>query len=561
MGKLKSRSSVAIKNGMINYRLRWNMSKYPYATIKTTTEDLDNGFESSLPTDSKHLENLLGWAAKITTPALTASQIYDRIDSLSDEYVISPSQLEEVLLHHPAYVTLEPKDKSSPKGFIPRKTLIESACGYLLTWCSHAEPGEPITDTLGERICRLIASPYQLEPDELWTFLEQVGVIEKLGEEDISAADMRILFSFCQYWELQAEVVLSWDGFQVRAQYHISKPIHIDLGYDDYWLSQFDDDERTLIEKRLLYGHTLEELGEALGVSRERARQRVKKIVDRLQHPAFRITFGYVLGQNILDLPSMRLVNPAIIQKRMKNYFGRRITSRDLCQILKTIAMIEPIYVYNTDWLWINWRQDFGKPPGLERWDGEYDINEEDYLSIATRTCAGGLNKIEGDILFRFGKKSHRSPKRLRSCIIRTLNNLKCPAHFKDIAAKAQKLFPEFPGGLSVSRVNPLLQNLERAGLIKKVDQAIYALPEYAEEEILLSLSEPRPRKIMTSPLCVTSNLDYDTILKEIKNEKDHYKNLFIGLDPINPDAVCKAILRIIKELLSNVVDGVRAHP
>ena len=183
--------------------------------------------------------------------------------------------------------------------------------------------------------------------------------MKKLGEEDISAADMRILFSFCQYWGLQAEVVLSWDGFQARAQYRISKPVHLDLGCEDYWLSQFDDDERTLVEKRLLDGHTLEELGEALGISREGARQRVKKVVGRLQHPAFRITFGYVLGQTILDLPSMRLVNPPIIQKRMKDYFRRRITSRGLCQILKTIAMIEPIQVYNTDWLWINWR------PGL----------------------------------------------------------------------------------------------------------------------------------------------------------------------------------------------------
>ncbi len=116
MSKIQPRSSGAIKNNMINYRLRWDMSKYPYVTIKTTTEDVDNGFEGPLPTDSKHLEKLLGWAAKVTMPALTASQIYDRIDSLSDEYVISPSQLEKVLLHHPAYVTLEPKGKSSLKG-------------------------------------------------------------------------------------------------------------------------------------------------------------------------------------------------------------------------------------------------------------------------------------------------------------------------------------------------------------------------------------------------------------------------------------------------------------
>ena len=78
MRKLKPRSSVVIKNNTINYRLRWDMSKYPYATIKTTTKDVDNGFKSPLPTDSKHLEKLLGWAAKVTTTALTASQIYDR---------------------------------------------------------------------------------------------------------------------------------------------------------------------------------------------------------------------------------------------------------------------------------------------------------------------------------------------------------------------------------------------------------------------------------------------------------------------------------------------------
>ena len=213
MRKSKARSSVAIKNNMINYRLWWDMSKYPYATIKTTTEDLDNGFERPLPTDSKHLEKLLGWATKVATPALTAAQIYDRIDLVSDEYTVSLSQLEKVLLHHPAYVTLAPTDKSSPKGFIPRKILIESACRYLLNWCSHAEPVEPITDTLGKRICRLIASPYQLDPDELWTLLEQVGVIEKLGDEDISAADMRTFLSFCQYWGLQARYCqMLWMG-------------------------------------------------------------------------------------------------------------------------------------------------------------------------------------------------------------------------------------------------------------------------------------------------------------------------------------------------------------
>ncbi len=546
MRKLKPRSLFAIKNDMIDYQLRWDMSKYPYATIKTTTEDVDNSFESPQPIDSKHLEKLLGWTAKIATPALTAAQICDRIDPISDEYVISPSKLEKVLLHHPAYVTLEPKEKFSTKGFIPRKTLIESACRYLLTWCSHAEPEESVTDILGERICRLIASPYQLKPDELWTLLEQVGVIEKLGDEDISAADMRTFLAFCQYWGLQAEVVLSWDGFQARAQYRILKPVHLDLGYGGYWLSQFDDDERTLIEKRLLDGHTLEELGEALGVSREGARQRTKKVIDRLQHPAFRIIFGYVLGQNLFELSSMRLVFPDRIANKMENYFGRRITNRGLYQILKTIAMVEPIQVYNSDWLWINWGKDFGKLPGLERWEKEYDINEEDYLSVARR-CTGGLSKTEDRILFRCAEESHRSIKRLRPCIIRTLNILKRPAHFKDIAAKSQELFPDFPKGFSASRVNSVLQNLERADEIKKVDRAIYALSEYAEEEILPSLSDPQPTEITTFPLCVTSDLDYDTILEEIENEKDHYKNLFIGLDPINSDAVCKAILRIIK--------------
>ena len=64
----------------------------------------------------------------------------------------------------------------------------------------------------------MIASPYQLEADDLWTLLEQVGMIEKLGDENISAAYVCTFLSFCQYWGLQAEVVLSWDGFQARVQ-------------------------------------------------------------------------------------------------------------------------------------------------------------------------------------------------------------------------------------------------------------------------------------------------------------------------------------------------------
>ncbi len=193
--KRKTRSSYDQDN-RIEYCLRWDMSKYPYKTVKTTVEGVDNSFDSSVPVASKHLERLLGWTAKISAPARTAARIYDWIDHGNDEYVVSLSQVEKVLLHHPAYVALEPKDKFPPKGFIPLKTLIESACGYLLTWCLHADLKEPITDTLGERICRLISSPYQLETDKLWGLLELVGMVEKLGDKNISASYMRTFFFF-----------------------------------------------------------------------------------------------------------------------------------------------------------------------------------------------------------------------------------------------------------------------------------------------------------------------------------------------------------------------------
>ena len=522
------------------------MSKYPYATVKTITEDADNGFGNPMPADAKHLEGLLGWAAKIPAPVRTAAQVYDWIDPLDDDYVVSLSQLEKVLLHHPAYVAIESKDKFSPKGFISLKTLIESACGYLLTWCSHADPKDPVPNTLGESICRLVSSPYQLEPDELWGLLEQVGLIEKLGDGSISVAYLRTFLSFCRHWRLYPEVVLSWDGFQVRAQCRISKPIHVDRVYDDYWLSQFEDDERNLIERRLIDGYTLEDLGRSLEVTRSRVGQMANKLIDRLQHSTFWKIFGYVLGQKLFGLSSMRLVHPDKISKKMEDYFARRITIRGLCQILRKIAKIEPIQVYNSDWLWINWGKDLGEPPGLERWENEYDIDEEDYISNVARKCAGGLSKAEGNILFYCAKESHRSPKRLRPCTIRTLNVLKRPAHFKVIAEKAQELFPDFPNGLSVGRIDPVLQRLAREGKhVIKVESAVYALHEYRDEEILRP--SPPPSPLHTIGPWRDSSLDYDTILAKIENEGDPYKNLFDGLNPKEPDAVREAILRVIQ--------------
>ena len=534
-----------MKNNKIGYLLRWDMAKYPYTTVETTAEGVDNGFDSPVPADLKHVDRLLGWTAKIAAPARTAEQIYDWIDPVNDEYIVSLSQLEKGLLHHPAYVTLDPKDKFSPKGFIPLKTLTESACRHLLIWCSHSDPVEPIPDMLGEKICRLITSPYQLQTDKLWTLLAQVGMIEKLGDENISAAYMRTFLSFCQHWRLQAEVVLSWDGFDVRVQYSISRPVHLDHVHDDYWLSQFDDAKRTLVERMVLGEDTLEELGQSLGITREGVRQRLTKVVKQLQRPAFRTTFGYVLGQTLFDLPSMRLVHPDRIAEKMEDYFGSRITSRGLCRILSKIAMIVPIQVYDSDWLWVSWGEDFVYLPGLESWEDEYNINKEDYLSAA-RKCLGELSKTEGDILFQCAEESHRSPKRMRSCIIRTLDFLERPAHVKDIVAKANELFQDFPGGLWATRVNPVLKNLERTGKIKKVDQAVYALPEYAEEKISQPFSEP-PSEEITTPSWRDSILDYDAILAKIDKGGDCYRNIFIGLDPKDPDAVCEAILRIIK--------------
>ena len=514
-------------------------------TITKTAEDVSKSFDSPVPIGSKYLEKMLGWVAKNTAPPRTAAQIYDWIDPLNDEYIVSLSQLEKVLLQHPAYILLEPKDKSLPKGFIPRKTLIESACGYLLRWCSHDDSEGPIPDTLGERICRLIASPYQLEVDDLWTILEQVGMIEKLGDGNISVAYTHTFLSFCQYWGLQAEVVLSWDNFQARAQYQILKPVHLDFDYDDYWLSQFDDDERTLIERRLLDGDTLEELGQLLGVSRERARQRLKKLIERLQHPAFRKIFGYVLGQTLFELSSMRLVHPDGIAKKMEDYFRRQITSRGLYQILKTIAMVEPIQVYDSDWLWVNWGKGTGKPPLLESWEDKHKINKEDYLSVAANTYAGGLSKTEGDILFQCAEENHRSPKLPKTCIIRTLNALKYPAHVKVIKAKAHELFPIFSRELSTSRINSVLQNLEKSVQVIKIDQAVYSLPEYAEEEILQNPPEPR-LEISSSPWR-DGIVDYDTILAEVESEGERHRNIFSELDPKDLRAVHEAILRIVK--------------
>ncbi len=237
-----------------------------------------------------------------------------------------------------------------------------------------------------------------------------------------------------------------------------------------------------------------------------------------------------------------------MIAEKMEDYFQKRITSRGLCQILKTIAMVEPIQVYDSDWLWINWGKNLGGPPGLEFWENEYDRKKENYLSIAASTCAGGLSKAEGNILFLYAEKSHRSPKGLRPCIIRTLNFLKCPAHFKVIAEKAQELFPNFPGGLSTSRINSVLQNLARQGThVIKVDRAVYALRKYAEEEILQNPSESKLEDT-TLPRW-DSSLDYDAILAEMENEENHYKNIFSGLNPKDPSAVREAILRIIKAI------------
>ncbi len=544
MGKVNAGPSFS-NYKHINCRVRWDMSNYPYASIDSPAEGLPNEIESCAFEDLKYVEELLGWNAKIPAPARTAEQIHDWIEPVYDKSAVSLSQLEKVLLHHPVYVVLEHKDRCSPMGFISRKTLIESACRCLLTWCSQAEPRELITETLGERICRLIASPYQLEPDELWTLLEQVGVIEKSGVDNISAAYMRTFLSFCQYWGLQTEFVLFWDGFEVRAQCEMSKPVQLDGAHNDYWLSQFDDDERTLFERRILDGHTLEELGLSLRITKERVRQKVKKAVDRLQHPTHRKSFGYALGQNLFDLPSIRLVHPDTIAEKMEGYFGRRITRRGLCQILRTMAMVTPIQVYDSDWLWVNWAEDSANLPGLETWEDEYNIDKEGYLSAA-RKCLGDFSKTEGDILFDRAEESHRSPRRLPSCIIRTLNTLKCPAHFKDIAATAQRLFLDFPGGLSATRVNYVLQNLERTGRIKKVDQAVYALPEYAEEKISRPLPEPPPKE-STKTLLGGSILDYDAILAGIDRRGDCYRNIFIGLDPKDPDAIREAILRIIK--------------
>ena len=519
-----------------NCRVRWDMSNYPYANVGTLVDGPDNEIESQAPQYLRHVEKLLGWNANIHAPPRTAQQI-----SQFDDFHISLSLLEEVLSSHPAYVALDPADEFSPKGFIPLKTLIESACLRLLMWCSHASPLERVPAVLGEKICRLISGPYQLETDKLWALLAQMGMIEKSGDENISTAYMRTFLSFCQYWRLQAEVVLSWDGFEVRAQCQIPKSVHPDGAQDGYWLSQFDDDERILVGKRILDGHRLEELGLSFGITRERVRQKVKKAVDRLQRPTLRKSFGYVFGQTLLDLPSMRLVHSDRIAEKMEDYFGRRITCRNLCQILRTIAMVESIQVYDSDWLWVDWGRDHVNLPGLDSWEDEYEIREEDYLSAAQK-CLGELGKTEGDILFQCAEKSHRSPKRLRTCIIRTLDFLKCPAHFKVIATKANELFPEFPGGLSATRVNPVLQNLERTCKIKKVDQAVYALREYAEEGILRIHKPDIPTSSWRE-----SNLDYDRILSEIENEEDRHRNIFIGLNPLDPHAICDAILRIIK--------------
>lgn len=543
MGKIHAGSSFS-NFKQVNWRVRWDMSNYPYASIDTPAEGQPDEIESCTLGDLKYVEKLLGWNAKIPAPARTAEQIYDWIDPVYDESAVSLSQLEEVLLHHPAYVVLEHKDRCSPMGFISRKMLIESACGHLLTWCSQVEQKEIINETLGERTCRLIASPYHLEPNELWTLLEQVGVIEKSGEENISAADIRTFLSFCKTWGLQAEVVLFWDGFKVRAQCQISKPIYMDENHDDYWLSQFEDDERTLIERRILDGHTLVELGLSLRISRERVRQKLKKAVDRLQHPTHRKIFGYVLGQTLSDSPSMRLVHPDRIIEKMDDYFGRRITSLGLHRILKTIAMVEPLQVYDSELLWIDWGKGQVYLPGLESWEDEYNINKEDYLSAAQK-CLGELSKTEGDILFQCAEESHRSPKRLRPCIIRTLNSLERPAHVSDIVAKANELFPNFPGGLLATRVNPVLQQLERTGKIQKVDRAVYALPEYAEEKILQPAEHQSDE--ITTPPWRDSTIDYDAVLAKIDRGEDCYRNIFIGLDPKNPTAIGEAILRIIK--------------
>ena len=402
------------------------------------------------------------------------------------------SQLEEALLHHPAYVVLEHKDRCSPKGFISRKMLIESACAHLLTWCSRAEPREIITKTLGERICRLIASPYQLKPNELWTLLEQVGVIEKSGEENISTADIRTFLSFCQTWALQAEVVLFWEGFQVRAQSHISKLGHMDGTHEDYWLSQFDDDEKTLIERRIVNGETLDDLGLSFGVTKERVRQRVNKQVDRLRHPAFWRSFGYVLGQTLLALPSMRLVHSDSIAKGMEDYFGRRVTSRGLYRILRTIAMVEPIQVYESDWLWVNWEEDFVVLPGLESWDDEYEINKEEISLCCAKVC-WKTQQSRRRYCISMCRRNSPIPQTPETLCHSNAGFLKRPAHVKDIVAKANELYPEFPEGLSTTRVNPVLQNLEGTGKIKKVAPAVYSLPEYAEEKIRLGSPRLRP--------------------------------------------------------------------
>ena len=544
MGKSNAASSFS-NHEPINFRVRSDMSNCPYASIDSPVEGLPNENESCALEGLKHVEKLLGWNAKIPAPARTAEQIYDWIDPVDYESVVSLSQLEKVLLHHPAYVVLEHSDRCSPTGYIPLKTVVESACVHLLTWCSHVDPLEHITNALGEKISRLIFSPYKMDVERLWTILEQAGLIEKLGNDSISAANMRTFLSFCQNWGHQAEVVLSWDGFCVRAKFSVSRPPHMGDVDEKYWLSQFDNSTRKLIDRIVLGEDTLDDLGQSLGITREGVRQRLKKVEVQLRHPAFRKYFGYVLAQNLFDLPSMRLMHPEQIAEVMEDFLGSRITSRGLCRILSTIAMVAPIRIYDGDWLWVSWAEDFENLPGLEFWEDEYKIDKEDYLSAA-RKCLGELNKTEGDILFQCAEESHGSPKRLRPCIIRTLNCLERPAHVRDIVATANELFSDFPGGLSATRVNPVLQQLERTGKIQKVDRAVYALPEYAEEQIPQPSSGP-PSDEITTPPWRDSTVNYDAILAKIARGENRYRNIFIGLDPKDPDAIREAILRTIK--------------
>ena len=233
------------------------------------------------------------------------------------------------------------------------------------------------------------------------------------------------------------------------------------------------------------------------------------------------------------------------LQKRWKIILGDRSQARGLCQILKTIAMVEPVQVYDSDWLWVNWGKGTGKPPLLGFWEDKYDINKEDYLSVAANTCSGGLSKTEGDILFQYAEENHRSSKPLKTCIIRTLNVLKRPAHSKVIAAKAHELFPNFPRELSTSQINSVLQNLAKSIQVIKVDQAVYSLPEYAEEEILQNPSEPG----LEGPSSPWRDgiVDYDAILAEVEREGERHRNIFSELDPKDLCAVREAILRIVK--------------